>query len=126
MNLGKPHIVASNQVAWEEVKQPWYAKPIRRKILRRDEQTGALHLLVNYPADLNAPAHHHSCAHTLLVLENELLINGQSYPAGTYAHFPAGEVMLHTSPPDQDRTFLLMFEAHPDFVVEGGPAYTVR
>lgn len=125
MELGSPHIVDTNQVEWEEVKQPWYAKPIRRKILRRDAETGAVHLMVNYPAGLNAPAHHHSCAHTVFVLENELFINGRAYPAGTYAHFPAGEVMLHTSPADKDCTFLLYFSAQPDFIVLGGPAYTV-
>jgi hypothetical protein len=92
MELGSPHIVDTNQVEWEEVKQPWYAKPIRRKVLRRDPETGAVHLLINYPAGLNAPAHHHSCSHTLFVLENELTINGRAYPAGTYAHFPAGEI----------------------------------
>ena len=126
MELGQPHIVDTTQIEWEEVKQPWYAKPIRRKILRRDAETGALHLLVNYPPALNAPAHQHSCAHTIFILENELVINGQVYPAGVYAHFPAGELMLHTTPEDKDCTFLLFFAGSPDFIVAGGPAYEVR
>jgi quercetin dioxygenase-like cupin family protein len=126
MEFGNPIIVDTNQEGWEEVKQPWYAKPIRRKVLHRDAVTGGLHILVNYPKDLQAPAHHHSCAHTIFVLENALIINGQTYPAGTYAHFPAGETMLHTSPEDQDCTFLIFFASQPDFVVEGGPSYRVQ
>lgn len=127
MKLGESCIVDTNQIGWEEAKQPWYSKPIRRKILRRDPTTGAiLHVLVNYPAALNAPAHQHSCAHTLFVLENEMIINGRAYLAGTYAHFPAGELMIHTSPDDRDCTFLLFFEAQPDFVLADGKTYDVR
>ncbi len=118
MSLGTPHIVETYQIDWEEVQQPWYSKPIRRKILKRDPETGHAHLLINYPAGLNAPVHRHTFAHTIFILENELVINGQIYSAGTYAHFPAGETMSHTSTPERDCTFLIFFEGLPDFMVE--------
>ncbi|NJN94124.1 MAG: hypothetical protein HC875_08540 [Anaerolineales bacterium] len=54
------HLVDTNQIEWEEVTQPWYTQPIRRKVLRRDPDTGRTHLLVTYPAGLNAPVHRHS------------------------------------------------------------------
>ena len=119
MVLGIPHIIETHQVDWEEVEQPWYAKPIRRKLLRRDPDTGVTHLLVNYPAGLNAPVHRHTSDHTIFILENELLINGRIYAAGTYAHFPAGETMQHTSTQERDCTFLIFFTGLPDFIVEG-------
>ena len=124
--LNNTYIVDTNQVEWEEIKQPWYSRPIRRKILRQDPETGGIHILVNYPPALHAPAHRHSCAHTIFVLDNELVINGQVYPAGTYAHFPAGETMIHTSPEDKGCMFLILFEARPDFTLADGRTYAVE
>ncbi|MFN8456192.1 MAG: cupin domain-containing protein [Anaerolineae bacterium] len=110
MLLAPPHLVDTNQIEWEEVSQPWYSKPIRRKVLRRDPDTGRTHLLITYPAGLNAPVHRHSFAHTIFILENELVINGVRYGPGTYAHFPAGESMSHTSTSEHDCTFLIFLK----------------
>lgn len=118
MALGNPIIVETAQMAWEQASQPWYSQPFQRKLLRRDQATGAVDLLIRYPAGMNAPVHRHACAHTIFVLENELLINGRPYPAGTYAHFPAGERMTHTSSAQRDCTFLISFAGPADFILE--------
>jgi quercetin dioxygenase-like cupin family protein len=111
------------KVELEETVRPWYGKPIRRKVLRKDPITGALDALITYPPALNAPAHRHNCSHTMFILDGKMLINGKAYGAGTYAYFPANETMTHTTPPDSQCTFLLMFERSTEFIVEGGPTY---
>ena len=109
----------------EEAAPAWYPKPIQRKILYHDPDTGARHILVRYPADLNAPAHHHNCAHTIIVLENDMIVNGRIVTPGTYCHFPAGETMLHTSTRDSDCLFLIMFDKAAQFIVEGGETFVI-
>jgi quercetin dioxygenase-like cupin family protein len=117
MELGKPLIVETNRINWEELSQPWYSKPIQRKVLRRDSESGATDLLIRYPAGLVAPIHRHTYAHAIFVLEHELIINDKEYPTGTYAYFPAGELMSHVAPPERDCLFLICFEGPPDFII---------
>lgn len=125
MKLGNPLIYNVNEVELEERSPAWYAKPIKRKLMRRDSATGALHVLNAYPPGLNGPAHRHNCAHTMLILRGQMLINGKPYGPGTYAYFPPGETMVHTTPPDQECAFLLLFDSAPEFIVEGGKTYKI-
>jgi hypothetical protein len=125
MKLGNPIISNLRDIEFETASPPWYPKPIERRVLYRDPDSGALHLAIRYPAALNAPAHRHNCAHTMFILDGSLLINGERYGPGTYAHFPAGETMIHTTPYDSSCTILLCFEKAPEFTVEGGQTYTI-
>jgi quercetin dioxygenase-like cupin family protein len=50
---------------------------------------------VRYPPTLVATRHRHTAAHTIVVIEGELLANGQPLGTGGYAHFPAGTPMRH-------------------------------
>ena len=126
MNYGTVVLAELQAVRLEEAHPPWYPKPIRRKVLYHDPGSGARHILVRYPADLNAPAHHHNCAHTIVVVEHDMIINGRVVGPGTYCHFPAGQTMLHTSTKDQDCLFLIMFDQAAQFIVEGGGTYDIR
>jgi len=125
MNYGTVVLEDLKQVTLEAVHPAWYPKPIARRVLSHNERTGARHILVRYPADLNAPAHHHNCDHTIVVVENDMIINGEVVGPGTYCHFPAGEVMLHTSTAERDCLFLIMFDGPAEFCVEGGETYTI-
>jgi quercetin dioxygenase-like cupin family protein len=125
MKSGSPIIFNVEGVEFETATPEWYPKPIERKILFKDPASGALHVVIRYPAGLNAPAHRHNCAHTMFVLDGAILINHERYGPGTYAHFPAGESMIHTTPEDSTCTILLIFERSPEFIVEGGPTYKI-
>ncbi len=96
-----------------------------RRVLYHNPDTGALHILARYPANLNAPLHRHNCAHTIVVLENYMIINGQVAGPGTYCHFPAGQTMLHTSTETSDCLFLIMFDSKAQFIIDGGHTYDI-
>ncbi len=125
MEYGTVVVEALRDAPLEEAHPAWYPKPIRRRVLYHNPETGVRHILVRYPADLNAPAHHHNCAHTIVVLENEMMINDAVVGPGTYCHFPAGQTMLHTTTKDRDCLFLIMFDGAAQFSIEGGETYTI-
>ena len=125
MEANAPLIRDISEVEFEESKPAWYAKPIKRKVLWKDPNTGALHLIIRYPQGLGAPEHRHNCAHTMFILDGHMVINGKTCGRGTYAHFPANKPMVHTTPDDDDCTFLLFFEKSPEFTIEGGKTYKI-
>jgi quercetin dioxygenase-like cupin family protein len=125
MKLGNPIIHNIGDIQLEKAFPPYYVKPIERKVLFQDPESGALHFVVRYPAGLNAPAHRHNCAHTMFVLDGAILINGERFGPETYAHFPAGETMIHTTLEDSECTMILIFHKSPEFIVEGGETYKV-
>jgi len=125
MEYGTAVIESLKDLPLEDAAPAWYPRPIQRRVLYHDPETGVRHILVRYPADLNAPVHRHNCAHTILVLENEMIINGRTVGPGTYCHFPAGQRMLHTSTREHDCLFLIMFDQAAQFMVEGGETYTI-
>jgi len=125
MNYGTFVMGSLQNLPIEEAHPPWYPKPIQRKVLFHNPDTGVRHILVRYPADLNAPVHSHNCAHTIVVLENDMNINGQIVGPGTYCHFPAGQTMLHTSTEDNDCLFLIMFDGKAQFIIDDGETYDI-
>lgn len=91
-------------------QQPVYDRPFGVRLLHQDPRTGAEHYLIRYPAGLRGRPHRHTAAHTIVVLEGSLEANGQVVGPGSYAHFPAGEVMHHQPAGDGRCLFVLIFD----------------
>jgi len=56
-------------MALEESQPAIYDRPIGVRLLHREPRTGAEHYLIRYPNGLQAQAHTHTAAHTIVVLE---------------------------------------------------------
>lgn len=93
-----------------------YDQTIGLRLLYEDPGSGEEHYLVRYPAGLKGRPHQHTAAHTIVVVEGELDANGQVIGPGSYAHFPAGQVMRHQAAGDAPCLFVVLF--HGPFDVE--------
>jgi len=93
-----------------------YDQDIGLRLLYEDPDSGEEHCLGRYPPKLEARAHRHTAAHTILVLDGRLRINDQVIGPGAYCHVPAGEAMRHTSAGDGPCLFVIIF--HGAFDVE--------
>jgi quercetin dioxygenase-like cupin family protein len=96
-----------------------YDRAIALTALNEDSATGEEHYLVRYPAGVRGKAHRHSAAHTMIVLEGRLDVNGRVVGPGAYVHFPAGEPMRHQATDDGPCLFVLMFHGPFDVEVVG-------
>ena len=98
-----------------ELKQPSpaaaavYDQPISLRLLYEDSDRGEEHYVVRYPAGLKGRPHLHTAAHTIIVLEGQFDANGHVIGPGSYAHFPAGQVMRHQSARNAPCLFVLLF-----------------
>jgi quercetin dioxygenase-like cupin family protein len=109
---GSHRIVLFEWLAGQELGQSQpaiYDRPIGLRLLYRDHSSGAEHYLVRYPAGLRAQRHRHSAAHTIVVIEGILQVDGQLLSAGSYAHFPAETPMHHEPAPGQNCLFVILF-----------------
>ena len=93
-----------------------YDRPIALTLLYEDPVSGEEHYLVRYPAGTKGLTHTHTSAHTFIVLEGRLDANGQVIGPGSYAHFPAGEPMLHQATESGPCLFVAIF--HGPFDVQ--------
>jgi hypothetical protein len=91
-----------------------YDRPISLGLLYEDAASGDEHYVVEYPPDLKGHVHRHTAAHTIVVLKGKLDANGQVIGRGSYAHFPAGELMRHQAADEGGCVFLLMFHGRFD------------
>lgn len=91
------------------------------RLLHEDPGGGEEHYLVRYPAGLTARWHRHSAAHTLLVLDGQLSVNGRIIGPGTYCHYPAGTPMRHEPAGEGGCLFLNLFHGPSDVEVLDGP-----
>jgi quercetin dioxygenase-like cupin family protein len=98
-----------------------YDRPIALRQLFRDPRTGAEHFLVRYPAGLRARWHRHSAAHTLVVLEGRLEVNGTVIGPGSYCHLPAGDPMHHAPAEGQGCLFVVVSDGPFDVAPLPGP-----
>ena len=103
-------------VELDESQPVIYDRPVGLRLLYEDPVSGAEHYLVRYPAGLEARRHRHSAAHTIVVLEGQLEVNGEVVGPGAYVHFPAGHVMHHAPAGDRPCLFVTIF--HGRFDVE--------
>jgi quercetin dioxygenase-like cupin family protein len=86
-----------------------YDRPIGLRLLHQDPTSGEEHYVVRYPAGLKGRVHEHSAAHTIVVLEGRLDVNGQTVGPASYAHFPANTPMTHQAAGDEPCLFVLLF-----------------
>jgi quercetin dioxygenase-like cupin family protein len=93
---------------WEERFNDKIGKPLFRKDLYTDPETGAEVRLVRYPAGVVNPRHTHPCGHGMYVLEGTLVTHKGAFGPGTFVWFPEGEVMEHGASADSDVTVLFV------------------
>ncbi len=97
-----------------------YDRPIVLRLLSEDPDLHEEHYVVRYPAGARGRMHRHSAAHTIVVVAGRLKANGQVIGPGSYAHFPAGEHMLHQATDEGPCTFVLLFHGPFDVEPAGG------
>lgn len=100
-----------------------YDGPIGLRLLHEDPVSGEEHYLVRYPAGLKAQWHRHSAAHTLVVLEGSLEVNGVTIGPGAYCHYAAREPMHHVPAGDEPCVFLNLFHGPFDVEALGEPGW---
>ena len=98
-----------------------YDQPIGLRLLYSEPGGGEEHYVVRYPAGLKGRAHQHTAAHTIIVLGGELEANGREIGPGSYAHFPAGEVMRHQAAGEGPCLFVLLFHGPFDMRIADEP-----
>jgi quercetin dioxygenase-like cupin family protein len=91
-----------------------YDRPIGMRLLHQDPRSGEEHYLVRYPAGLGVQRHRHTAAHTIVVLEGSLVVNGRVVGPGAYCHFPAGQPMHHAPKAEGPCLFLNVFHGPAD------------
>lgn len=101
-----------------ESQQPVYDRPIGIRELFVDPQSGAEHYLVRYPAGMTARRHRHGVAHTIIVLDGAMEVDGRTLRPGGYVHHPANTVMHHAPAEGEDCLFVIMFDGPFDVTVE--------
>jgi quercetin dioxygenase-like cupin family protein len=93
-----------------------YDRTIGLRLLHEDRDSGEEHYLIHYPAGTKGRIHRHTAAHTIVVLQGRLEVNGEIIRSPAYAHFPAGEPMRHQAAGDDGCLFVIMF--HGPFDVQ--------
>ncbi len=82
--------VQAQYIPWQP-HDLWGLRPgVEARVLSRDDETGAVSMLVRYPAGFAAQAAVLSVDEEFLVLDGALTIDGQAYGHLCYAHLPAG------------------------------------
>jgi len=80
--------VDTSKLEWTPTQWPG----ISRKILRRDEQTGARAGLLKFERDSRLPRHMHPAGEEVFVLEGRVRFEDSWYEAGYYLYSPPGSM----------------------------------
>jgi quercetin dioxygenase-like cupin family protein len=112
-------VLDTPSMAWQERFNERVGRPLYRKDLVVDPETGMEVRLVRYPAGFMNPRHTHPCAHGLYVLEGTLVTHAGHYGPGHFLWFPEGMVMEHGATPEADVTVL--FITNKPFVIHYQP-----
>lgn len=100
----------------EQAQPEIYDRPIGLRLLYRDPSSGAEHYLIRYPPGLTAQRHRHTAAHTIIVLDGAMEIDGQLLHPGGFAHHPGGTVMRHAPAAGHHCRFVIIFHGPFDVV----------
>ena len=95
-----------------------YDAPVGIRLLYADPDTGAELYLVDYPAGMKAARHHHTAAHTVVVLDGAMEVNGRVLGPGSYCHFPARTSMHHQPADGRHCRFVTIFHGPFDVFPE--------
>jgi quercetin dioxygenase-like cupin family protein len=115
MELGRAIVVDGLGSIELEAAQPViYDREIGLRLLYEDPDSAEEHYLVRYPAGLEARAHRHTAAQTIVVLEGRMEVNGRVIGPGAYCHFPPGEIMRHAPAGDDACLFISVFHGPSD------------
>jgi len=115
MDYGRVVVVEDlGSVKLQPARPAIYDRDIGLRLLFEDPGSGVEHYLIRYPAGLQTCLHQHSSAHTVVVLEGRLEVNGRVVSPGTYCHFPAGEVMRHAPADGESCLLLFIFDGPVD------------
>jgi quercetin dioxygenase-like cupin family protein len=98
----------------EERQMAVYDRPIGLRLIHEDPDSGEEHYLVRYPAGVQGQWHRHTAAHTIVVLEGKLEVNGAVIGPGAYCHFPAGMAMRHLAAGGEPCLLLNLFHGPSD------------
>ena len=101
-------VIDPDKLPWEERFNEQVGRPLFRKNLIIDSETGMEVRLVRYPAGFVNPRHTHPCAHGMYILEGTLVTHDGSYGPGTFVWFPEGMVMEHGATAGADVTVLFI------------------
>lgn len=108
--------IDANSLEWEERPNAKLGRPLFRKSLVEDPDTGMAVRIVRYPAGVVNPLHTHPCAHGMYVLEGTLVTHEGRYGPGHFLWFPEGMSMEHGAAAGEDVTVLFItnkpFEIH--------------
>jgi anti-sigma factor ChrR (cupin superfamily) len=97
-------------IALRTTEQAAYDRPFELELLHHDQRTGAEHYIVRYRPGTTARSHRHTAAHTIIVLDGHLMVDGQRLGPGGYAHHPGDTTMLHEPAIGEGCTFVLLFD----------------
>jgi hypothetical protein len=93
--MARPHIefFQSQALAWESGSGVGWYQDVQRKLLSRDEGTGATSALLCYPPGWSRTHSEYLAAdEEFFVLDGTLTINGRDYTEQCYGHLPEGFV----------------------------------
>src|SRR5689334_1100559 len=84
-------------------------------LLREDAASGAMELLVRYPAGHVFAPHWHSSNERVILLEGRMSVNGATLEPGGYAFLPAREVQRMSCTSSTRCSFYVHWDAKLDF-----------
>ncbi|HVU51838.1 MAG TPA: cupin domain-containing protein [Polyangia bacterium] len=117
-----PIVVDTNAMPWEERPNERIGRPLYRKFLVDDPETGMGVRLTRYPAGVINPWHTHPCAHGMYVLEGTLVTSAGRFGPGTFVWFPEGALMQHGASAEGDVTVVFITNKPFDITYAEAPA----
>jgi quercetin dioxygenase-like cupin family protein len=97
-----------NSMPWEEEPNEKVGRPLFKKELVKDEETGVMVHVTKYPAGFMNPKHIHTCAHGMYILKGVLRTSKGDFSPGSFVWFPEGEIMWHGATETQDVEFIFI------------------
>ncbi|MBM3504153.1 MAG: hypothetical protein FJX65_09785 [Alphaproteobacteria bacterium] len=120
--MSRPHCVfiQAQDLPWIEGVPGGLRPGVESRTLSREEATGAATLLMRYPRGWRRGGPEYlTVSEEFLVLDGALLINGERYAKGHFAHFPSGYGRMEALAPDG--AVVLTMLSGPAVPIHGAP-----